>query len=151
MIGNDRRTPVMMRPILALHSGHMPTSGDQYRDAREGAGLTREQLVARVNLAGVNLSIKTVQRLESGENIRDRYRRAIEDALGLQPEDAEHAGPRGRSLAEFTNAEIIADVMRRLNEGERALRERPHRPADPYGHTDVEDAPDSAAGFTSSG
>lgn len=120
---------ITYRPIVAIHSGLMAATGDQYRRAREQLGLSRDQLAAR---AGV--STKTVQRAEEGRSIRDTSRDRLYTELGITPPTP--VGPRGRSITEFTDSELVADLMRRLNE---ARRHRNH--PDAHGHTDIDDDP----------
>lgn len=146
---HGRGTPVTRRPILAVHSGHMATRGDRYRDAREAADLSQPEVAARARV-----SVKTVQRLEAGNTIRERHREAIEAVLGLEPEHPPAPpGPVGRSIADFTDFEIVQDLMRRLNEGRRAIENQRrignHMAADD--HTDVEEDEDGSTGLTSSG
>lgn len=147
-----------VRPLVAVHCGHMatdPTSrGERYRAAREALDLSRDEVANRARV-----SVKTVQRLEVGQSIRERSRIAIEGILGIGPEP-EDPGPRARSIAEFTDGEPVTDLWRRLNEGTRAIEQldrgaRPHpRPDthtsyidDPTDDTD----PDSSGGLHSSG
>lgn len=146
-----RTPPATPRPILSIQSGLVATDGNRYREAREAAGLTRDQLAARARV-----STKTVQRLEDGTGkVGGRLRQAIEVQLGMEPEDVAHAttgGPRVRSITEFSDPELVADLLRRLNEGRRGLRAvGPADHTDPDSHTDVEDGPALGGGLTSSG
>lgn len=129
------------RPIVPIHSGLMATTGDQYRRTRERLGLSREELAAR---AGV--STKTVQRAEEGRSIRDTSRARLYTELGLTPPTP--AGPRARSITEFTDSELVADLMRRLNEGR---RHRAHHGVDAHSHTDIDDDPGQHEGLPHSG
>lgn len=130
--------PVMHRPLLSLHSGVMAATGDQYRRAREHLGLSRDELAAR---AGV--STKTVQRAEEGRAIRETSRDRLYTELGIARPAA--PGPRARTITEFSDSELVADLMRRLNEARRHLSGDTHR------HTDVDDDPEQSGELPSSG
>lgn len=50
-------------------SGRCNASGEQVRSCREAAGLSQEQLAAKLQLAGLNLGQKAISRIETGERI----------------------------------------------------------------------------------
>lgn len=49
--------------------GKCNVSGVIIRELREKAGLSQEQLAARLQLAGLNLSQKAVSRIETGDRV----------------------------------------------------------------------------------
>lgn len=49
--------------------GRNNCSGERIRSAREKAGLSQEQLAAKIQLAGHALTQKAVSRIENGERI----------------------------------------------------------------------------------
>ena len=50
-------------------NGKCNISGSKIRRLREAAGLSQEQLAARLQLAGLNLNQKAVSRIETGERV----------------------------------------------------------------------------------
>lgn len=65
-------------------SGRCNTSGEQVRAVRERAGLSQEQLAAKLQLAGLNLNQKAVSRIETGDRIvADFELEYLADALGV--------------------------------------------------------------------
>ena len=53
--------------------GRCNTSGERVRAAREGAGLSQEQLAGKIQLAGLNITQKAISRIETGERIVADY------------------------------------------------------------------------------
>lgn len=65
-------------------SGRCNASGEQVRSCREAAGLSQEQLAAKLQLAGLNLGQKAISRIETGERIvADFELEYLTDALGV--------------------------------------------------------------------
>ncbi|GFH95794.1 hypothetical protein IMSAGC003_02345 [Lachnospiraceae bacterium] len=65
-------------------SGRCNASGEQVRTCREAAGLSQEQLAAKLQLAGLNLGQKAISRIETGERIvADFELEYLADALGV--------------------------------------------------------------------
>lgn len=65
-------------------SGRCNASGEQVRSRREAAGLSQEQLAAKLQLAGLNLGQKAISRIETGERIvADFELEYLADALGV--------------------------------------------------------------------
>lgn len=65
-------------------SGRCNASGEQVRACREAAGLSQEQLAAKLQLAGLNLVQKAISRIETGERIvADFELEYLADALGV--------------------------------------------------------------------
>lgn len=65
-------------------SGRCNASGEQVRSCREAAGLSQEQLAAKLQLAGLNLGQKAISRIETGERIvADFVLEYLADALGV--------------------------------------------------------------------
>lgn len=50
-------------------NGKCNASGCKIRELREAAGLSQEQLAARIQLAGLNLNQKAISRIETGERV----------------------------------------------------------------------------------
>lgn len=64
--------------------GRCNTSGERVRETRERAGLSQEQLAARIQLAGLNISQKSISRIETGVRIVADYELAyLADALDV--------------------------------------------------------------------
>lgn len=53
--------------------GRCNTSGERVRETRERAGLSQEQLAARIQLAGLNISQKSISRIETGVRVVADY------------------------------------------------------------------------------
>ena len=65
-------------------SGRCNASGEQVCSCREAAGLSQEQLAAKLQLAGLNLGQKAISRIETGERIvADFELEYLADALGV--------------------------------------------------------------------
>ena len=64
--------------------GRCNISGEKVRAAREGAGISQEQLAARLQLAGLNITQKAVSRIETGDRIVADYDlEYLANALGV--------------------------------------------------------------------
>ncbi len=64
--------------------GRCNTSGERVKEARERAGLSQEQLAARIQLAGLSISQKSISRIETGVRIVADYELAyLADALDV--------------------------------------------------------------------
>lgn len=50
-------------------TGKCNVSGAKIRNLREAAGLSQEQLAAKLQLAGLNLNQKAVSRIETGDRV----------------------------------------------------------------------------------
>lgn len=50
-------------------TGKCNASGPRIRELREAAGLSQEELAARIQLSGLNLTQKAVSRIETGERV----------------------------------------------------------------------------------
>lgn len=50
-------------------NGKCNASGPVIRALREGAGLSQEQLAAKLQLAGLNLNQKAISRIETGDRV----------------------------------------------------------------------------------
>lgn len=62
--------------------GRCNTSGERVKEARERAGLSQEQLAARIQLAGLSISQKSISRIETGVRVVPDYELAyLADAL----------------------------------------------------------------------
>ena len=48
-------------------------SGDKIRASRERAGLSQEQLAAKIQLAGLSLTQKAISRIETGDRVVADY------------------------------------------------------------------------------
>lgn len=126
------RTNPTGRPILAVQSGLVATRGARYREARDALKLTREQLAARARV-----SPKTIQRLETDDPQVGRvYRQRVERELGIDRD--EHAATADRSITEISDAVLVGELLRRLEEAQRRRRPPSH---DHDGHTDIEEGP----------
>lgn len=53
--------------------GKCNASGIKIRELREGAGLSQEQLAAKLQLAGLNLNQKAISRIETGIRVVPDY------------------------------------------------------------------------------
>lgn len=59
-------------------------AGTRVRTARECAGLSQEQLAAKIQLAGLDITQKQVSRIETGDRVVADYElRYLADALGV--------------------------------------------------------------------
>ena len=50
-------------------NGRANASGRKIKELREAAGLSQEELAARLQLAGLNLNQKAVSRIETGDRV----------------------------------------------------------------------------------
>jgi transcriptional regulator with XRE-family HTH domain len=55
--------------LYKYKGGRSNASGCKIRELREAAGISQEQLAARIQLAGLNLNQKAVSRIETGERV----------------------------------------------------------------------------------
>ena len=63
--------------------GRCNISGAKVRAAREKAGLSQEQLAAKIQLAGLSITQKAISRIESGDRVVADYElQYLADALG---------------------------------------------------------------------
>ena len=53
--------------------GKCNSSGERVRTARENAGITQNELAARLQVAGVPLNQKAISRIETGERVVADY------------------------------------------------------------------------------
>lgn len=58
---------------IYAYNGRCNLSGQRVRAARERLGLSQEQLAARMQVEGVNLTQKAVSRIETGERVVADY------------------------------------------------------------------------------
>lgn len=64
--------------------GRCNTSGERVKEARERAGLSQEQLAARIQLAGLSISQKSISRIETGVRVVPDYELTyLADALDV--------------------------------------------------------------------
>nr|DAX42750.1 MAG TPA: helix-turn-helix domain protein [Caudoviricetes sp.] len=64
--------------------GRCNASGIRVKEARELAGLSQEQLAAKIQLAGLSITQKAVSRIETGSRVVADYELAyLADALGV--------------------------------------------------------------------
>ena len=62
----------------------MQRFGPQIKALREAAGLSQEQLAAKVQLAGLNLNQKAISRIETGDRVVPDYELIFfSEALGV--------------------------------------------------------------------
>lgn len=135
-----RPTDRTVRPILPVRCGLVGTRGDRYRQARDALKLTREQLAARARV-----SPKTIQRLETNDpQVGRAYRLRVERELGIDRADTDD-----RSITEFSDAVLVGELLRRLEEAQR--RRRPGGGHDHDSHTDIEEGPAPSEEMPSSG
>ena len=59
--------------IYKHKDGRCNASGPQIKALREAAGLSQEQLAAKVQLAGLNLNQKAISRIETGDRVVPDY------------------------------------------------------------------------------
>lgn len=55
--------------LYKYKDGKCNASGSRIRELREAAGLSQEQLAAKIQLAGLNLNQKAISRIETGERV----------------------------------------------------------------------------------
>lgn len=55
--------------LYRYKDGKCNASGSRIRELREAAGLSQEQLAAKIQLAGLNLNQKAISRIETGERV----------------------------------------------------------------------------------
>lgn len=53
--------------------GRCNISGERVRETRERAGLSQEQLAAKIQLAGLSMTQKGISRIETGERVVADY------------------------------------------------------------------------------
>lgn len=64
--------------------GRCNVSGEVVRATRERAGLSQEQLAARIQLAGLSITQKAISRIETGDRVVADYELTyLADALGV--------------------------------------------------------------------
>ncbi|MDO4320993.1 MAG: helix-turn-helix transcriptional regulator [Lachnospiraceae bacterium] len=66
MFGIKRRPGVK---LYKYEGGRCNASGKKIKELREAAGLSQEQLAAKIQLAGLNLNQKAISRIETGERV----------------------------------------------------------------------------------
>lgn len=54
---------------LYKYRGRSNASGQKIRELREAAGMSQEELAAKIQLAGLNLNQKAISRIETGERV----------------------------------------------------------------------------------
>lgn len=63
--------------------GRCNVSGEKVKAARERAGLSQEQLAAKIQLAGLSITQKAISRIETGDRVVADYElQYLADALG---------------------------------------------------------------------
>ena len=55
--------------IYRYMDGNANASGRRIKELREAAGLSQEQLAAKVQLSGLNLNQKAISRIETGDRV----------------------------------------------------------------------------------
>lgn len=71
--------------IYKHKDGRCNASGPQIKALREAAGLSQEQLAAKVQLAGLNLNQKAISRIETGDRVVPDYELIFfSEALGVR-------------------------------------------------------------------
>lgn len=55
--------------LYKYEGGRSNASGQKIKELREAAGLSQEQLAAKIQLAGLNLNQKAISRIETGERV----------------------------------------------------------------------------------
>lgn len=58
---------------IYLFEGRCNASGQRVRELRKTAGISQEQLAARIQLQGLNLSQKAISRIETGDRVVADY------------------------------------------------------------------------------
>ena len=70
--------------IYKHKDGRCNASAPQIKALREAAGLSQEQLAAKVQLAGLNLNQKAISRIETGDRVVPDYELIFfSEALGV--------------------------------------------------------------------
>lgn len=59
--------------LYKYHNEKCNVSGTRIKMLREAAGLSQEQLAAKIQLAGLNLNQKAISRIETGERVVPDY------------------------------------------------------------------------------
>ena len=59
--------------IYKSENGRCNVAGQKIRSIREAAGLSQEQLAAKIQLSGYNINQKAVSRIETGERVLADY------------------------------------------------------------------------------
>lgn len=54
---------------LYKYRGRSNASGQKIRELREAAGMSQEELAAKIQLAGLNLNQKAISRIKTGERV----------------------------------------------------------------------------------
>ena len=63
--------------------GRCNVSGERVKAARERAGISQEQLAAKIQLAGLSITQKAISRIETGDRVVADYElQYLADALG---------------------------------------------------------------------
>lgn len=63
--------------------GRCNVSGEKVRELRERAGISQEQLAAKIQLAGLSITQKAISRIETGDRVVADYElQYLADALG---------------------------------------------------------------------
>ena len=55
--------------IYRYMDGNANASGRKIKELREAAGLSQEQLAAKIQLSGLNLNQKAISRIETGDRV----------------------------------------------------------------------------------
>ena len=55
--------------IYRYMDGNANASGRRIKELREAAGLSQEQLAAKIQLSGLNLNQKAISRIETGDRV----------------------------------------------------------------------------------
>lgn len=58
---------------LHWHNGRCNQAGIRIREAREKLGLSQEQLAAKLQLAGLEITQKSISRIETGQRVVHNY------------------------------------------------------------------------------
>lgn len=62
---------------LYSYKGRCNLAGERIREAREDAGLSQEQLAAKLQLAGLEITQKSISRIETGLRVIPDYELAF--------------------------------------------------------------------------
>ena len=69
---------------ISRPDGRCNVSGDRVKAARERAGLSQEQLAAKLQLAGLSITQKAISRIETGDRVVADYElEYLAGALGV--------------------------------------------------------------------